>query len=488
MRQHLAALVIDANDSDLRRAGPHGFQHRDHDGLARPGRHVAEDCRAASGRDRAIDAGACNGGAHGAARHGDGGERHRALRSLHAGGYGTLRTGGAKAQPATTEIDGCGDLRSAGDDVVGYDPRPECRGHEATRLHQIGCGWDGRPAARRAEEAEAGLATVKLPRRKFLRLAAGAAALPALSRLARAQTYPTRPMTMVVPYSAGGPTDTIARIMAERMRTSLGQIILVENTTGAAGTIGVGRVARAAPDGYTISIGHWGTHVVNGAIYELQYHVFNDFEPVSLIATNPQLIVARKTIPAKDLKELIAWLRGNAATATQGTAGHGSGSHVSGVYFQSITGTKFQFVPYRGAGPAVQDLVAGQIDMMIDQAANSIPQVRAGTIKAYAVTDKTRLAAAPDIPTVDEAGVPGLHISIWHALWMPKGTPKDIIAKLNGAVVDALADAGVRKRLADLGQEIPPREDQNPQTLAAYHSAEIEKWWPILKAANIKGE
>jgi tripartite-type tricarboxylate transporter receptor subunit TctC len=206
--------------------------------------------------------------------------------------------------------------------------------------------------------------------------------------------------------------------------------------------------------------------VVNGAIYELQYHVFNDFEPVSLIATNPQIIVARKTVPAKDLKELIAWLRANVATATQGTAGHGSGSHVSGVYFQSITGTKFQFVPYRGAGPAMQDLVAGQIDIMIDQAANSLPQVRAGTIKAYAVTGKTRLEAAPDIPTVDEAGVPGLHISIWHALWMPKGTPKEIIAKLNGAVVDTLADAGVRKRLADLGQEIPLCEDQNPQTLA----------------------
>src|SRR6516162_2413387 len=301
---------------------------------------------------------------------------------------------------------------------------------------------------------------MKLPRRRFLHLTAGAAVLPAVSRVARAQAYPTRPMTMVVPYSAGGPTDTIARIMAERMRTSLGQIILVENTTGAAGTIGVGRVARAAPDGYTISIGHWGTHVVNGAIYELQYHVFNDFEPVSLIATNPQIIVARKTVLAKDLKDLIGWLKANAATATQGTAGHGSGSHVSGVYFQSITGAKFQFVPYRGGGPAMQDLVAG----------------------------KARLAAAPDIPTVDEAGVPGLHIAIWHALWMPKGTPKDIIAKLNGAVVDALADAGVRKRLADLGQDIPPREDQNPQTLAAYHKAEIEKWWPILKAANIKGE
>jgi tripartite-type tricarboxylate transporter receptor subunit TctC len=329
---------------------------------------------------------------------------------------------------------------------------------------------------------------MKLPRRRFLHLAAGAAALPAVSRMASAQTYPTKPITMVVPYAAGGPTDTIARIMAERMRATLGQTIIVENVTGAAGTLGVGRVARAASDGYTICIGHWGTHVVNGAIYELQYHVLNDFKPVSLIATNPQLIVAKKAVPATNLPELIAWLKANAATATQGTAGHGSGSHVSGVYMQAITGTRFQFVPYRGAGPAMQDLVAGQIDIMIDQAANSLPQVRAGTIKAYAVTDKARLAAAPDIPTVDEAGMPGLHISIWHALWMPKGTPKDIIAKLNGAVVDALADATVRQRLADLGQEIPPRAEQNPQTLYAYHKAEIEKWWPILKAANIKGE
>ena len=329
---------------------------------------------------------------------------------------------------------------------------------------------------------------MKLPRRQFLHLAVGAAALSTFPRIASAQAYPTRPMTMIVPYAAGGPTDTIARIMAERMRASLGQIVLVENVTGAAGSIGVGRAARAAPDGYTISIGHWGTHVVNGAIYELPYHVFNDFEPVSLIATNPQIIVARKGVPANDLKDLIAWLKANSAKATQGTAGHGSGSHVSGVFFQHLTGTRFQFVPYRGAGPAMQDLVAGQIDLMIDQAGNSLPQVRAGTIKAYAVTDKTRLTAAPEIPTAAEAGIAGLEISIWHALWMPKGTPKEIIAKLNAAVVDALADAGVRKRLGDLGQEIPTREQQNPGTLAAYHKAEIEKWWPVLKAANIKGE
>jgi len=323
-----------------------------------------------------------------------------------------------------------------------------------------------------------------------MRMLLGAVALAALAGtgMAAAQSYPSRPITIVVPYSAGGPTDTIARIMAERMRGPLGQTVVVENTTGAGGTIGVGRVARAAPDGYTISIGHWGTHVVNGAIYTLQYDVLNGFEPVAMIATNPQIIVAKKAVPAKDLKDLIAWLKANAAMATQGTAGHGTASHISGVYFQNITGTRYQFVPYRGAGPAMQDLVAGQIDLMIDQAANSLPQVRAGTIKAYAITDKTRLAAAPEIPTVDEAGVPGLHISIWHALWLPKGTPADIVAKLNAAVVETLADAGVRQRLAELGQEIPAREQQSPQALLAYHKAEIEKWWPVIKAANIKGE
>ena len=330
---------------------------------------------------------------------------------------------------------------------------------------------------------------MKTPRRQFLHLAAVAAVLPAVSRIARAQSYPTRPMTMVVPYSAGGPTDTIARIMAERMRTSLGQVILVENTTGAAGTIGVGRVARAAPDGYTMSIGHWGTHVVDGAIYELPYHVLNDFEPVSLVATNPQLIVSKKTVPAKDLKELIGWLKANAATATQGTApGHGSTSHVSGVYFQNITGTKFQFVPYRGAGPAMQDLVAGQIDIMIDQAANSIPQVRAGTIKAYAVTDKVRLAAAPTSPPWTRLACQGFMFRfgmrsrcprahrrrLSQSSMPPSWTPWPMPTCANGSPTSA--------------RKSRQREDQNPQTLYAYHKAEIEKWWPILKAANIKGE
>ena len=327
-----------------------------------------------------------------------------------------------------------------------------------------------------------------LPRRRFLHLAAGAAALPTLSRIARAQSYPTKPMTMVVPYAAGGPTDTIARILAEKMRALLGQTVIVENVTGAAGTLGVGRVARAAPDGYTISIGHWGTHVVNGAIYELQYHVLNDFEPVAMIATNPQIIIAKKSVPARNLAELIAWLKTNAATATQGTAGHGSGSHVSGVYFQAITGTKFQFIPYRGAGPAMLDLVAGQIDIMIDQAGNSLPQIKAGTVKAYAITDSKRLAAAPEIPTVDEAGLPGFYMSVWHAIWLPRSTPKPVVTRLNDAVVETLADPAVRKRLTDMAQDIPPREQQSPEYLAAYHKAEVEKWWPLIKAAGIKVE
>ena len=325
-------------------------------------------------------------------------------------------------------------------------------------------------------------------RRRFLVLAAVAAALPAAAQNARAQAYPARPLTMVVPFAAGGPTDTIARIMGERMRATLGQTVIIENVTGAAGSIGVGRVARATPDGYTISIGHWSTHVVNSAIYQLPYDVLNDFEPVSLIAANAQLAVVRKSLPVNNLKELIDWLKANPDKASQGTAGAGSASHVSGVYFQRTTGTSFQFVPYRGTGPAMQDLVAGQIDLMFDQAANSLPQVRNGNIKAFAVTAKSRLASAPDVPTMDEAGLPGFYISVWHALWFPKGTPRDIVMKLNAAVVEALADPTVRKRLDELGQDIPTREQQTPEMLFAHHKAEIEKWWPIIKAANIKGE
>jgi tripartite-type tricarboxylate transporter receptor subunit TctC len=321
--------------------------------------------------------------------------------------------------------------------------------------------------------------------RRFL-IAFTLAVLTGLTGASQAQNYPARPITIVVPFAAGGPTDTIGRIMAERLRVSLGQTVVVENVTGAAGSIGVGRVARAAPDGYTIGIGHWSTHVVNGAIYPLQYDLLNDFAPISLIATNPQLVVVKKTLPADDLKGLIAWLKANPDKASQGTAGAGSASHVGGIYFQKLTGTRFQFVPYRGTGPAMQDLVAGQIDLIFDQAANSLPQVRNGNVKAFAVTAKTRVPSAPDIPTVDEAGLPGFYISVWHALWVPKGTPGDIIAKLNAAVVEALADPTVRRRLDELGQDIPPRDQQTPQALFAHHKAEIEKWWPIVKAAGIK--
>ncbi len=305
---------------------------------------------------------------------------------------------------------------------------------------------------------------------------------------ASAQVYPSRPITMVVPFPAGGSTDTIGRIMADGMRGPLGQSVIIENVGGASGNLGVGRVARAAPDGYTLILGSWPTHVLNAAIFTLPYDPLNDFEPVSLVAAQPLFVIAKKAMPAKDLMELVAWLKANPDKATQGTAGTGGASHLAGVFFQKATGTRFQLVPYRGSAPAMQDLLAGQIDMMIDLAASSTPQVRAGNVKAYAVTAKHRSAAAPDVPTVDEAGLPGFYVLSWHAIWVPKATPKIVIAKLNAAVVEALADPAVRKRLADVGQEIFPREQQTPEAMSAYHKAEIEKWWPLVKAANIKVE
>jgi tripartite-type tricarboxylate transporter receptor subunit TctC len=323
--------------------------------------------------------------------------------------------------------------------------------------------------------------------RKLSLVAAFVALLAGISGIA-AQTYPSRPITLVVAFAAGGSGDTIARILADHMRSDLGQTVIVENVGGAAGSIGVGRVARSAPDGYTISAGNWPTHVLNGAIYSLNYDVLKDFEPISLVATESIVIVGRKDLPAAGLKDLIAWLRANPDKASAGTSGPGSVGHVVGVFFQKETGTRFTFVPYRGVGPAIQDMIAGQIDIMFDTSANSLPQVRSGNVKAFAVTSKTRLPAAPDIPTVEEAGLPGFHISNWRGLWAPKGTPRDVILKLNAAARNALADPTVRKRLGDLGQELFPPEQLTPEALGTLQAAEIAKWWPIIKAANIKAQ
>lgn len=313
-------------------------------------------------------------------------------------------------------------------------------------------------------------------------LAAIALAVPA----AHAQSFPNRAVTLVVPFAAGGPVDVVARILAEPMRRSLGQAVVVENTTGAGGSLGVGRVARAAPDSYTLSIGHWSTHVVNGAVYPLGYDLLKDLEPVAMIGGNPMIVVSKPELAASNLKEMVAWVKANEGKVNVGTAGAGSSTHIAGIYFQNEIGAKLTFIPYKGTGPAMQDLIGGQIDMMVDQLSNSLPQVRGGKIKGYAITAKDRSPAAPEIPTVDEAGLPGLHIAIWYGIWAPRGTPKEAIARLNAAVVAALADGPTREKLAALGMEIVPRERQSPEALGAHQKAEIEKWWPIIKAADIK--
>jgi len=303
---------------------------------------------------------------------------------------------------------------------------------------------------------------------------------------ALAENFPSHPITIVVPFSAGGPSDVMARILAERMKVTLGENLLIENVTGAAGSIGVGRAVRSPPDGYTISFGHLGTHVANGAIYKLGYDLVTDLEPVVLLPSNPMIVVSKNAVPAKSLKELIAWLKARPAPATAGTAGAGSGSHIAGLYFENVTGIKLQYVPYRGTAPAMNDLIAGQIDVMIDQTSNSIGQVRAGSIRAYAITDDKRVESASDIPTTDEAGLSGLHMTLWSGLWVPKGTPKDVVAKLNAAAVDALNDPAVRKQLENLGLQMPPKDQLSPEALGSWQKAEIAKWWPMIKAANVK--
>ena len=327
-----------------------------------------------------------------------------------------------------------------------------------------------------------------LPRRQLLHLVASGVALASVPGIASAQAYPTRPITMVVPFAPGGPSDVIGRIFAERMRETLGQPIIVENAPGAGGSIGTGRVARAPGDGYTLVLGFWGTHVANGALYPLRYDLLEDFEPIALLVSNPSLILAKKAMPADDLKGLIAWLKANPDKASAGNGGVGTPPHVVAAFFQKVTGTRFQLVPYRGAGPALQDLVAGQTDLQFDYPVTSLPQVRAGTIKAFAVTAAVRTALAPDIPTVDEAGAPGFHISIWNGLWVPRTTPKDIILRLNTAAVDAMSNPAVRDRMGALGFEIPTHDQQTPEALGELQKNEIEKWWPVISAANIRAE
>ncbi len=302
----------------------------------------------------------------------------------------------------------------------------------------------------------------------------------------RADDFPSRPITIIVPFAAGGPSDAMARILAERMRVTLGQPVLVENVTGAGGSIGVGRAVQSPPDGYTISFGHLGTHVANGAVYKLKYDLVADLAPVVLLPSNPMIVVSKNAVPATSLKELIEWLKSRPAPAAAGTAGAGSGSHIAGVYFENVTGIKLQYVPYRGTGPALNDLIAGQIDLMIDQTSNSINQVRANTIRAYAISDDKRLASAPEIQTADEAGLKGFHMTLWSGLWVPKGTPQPIIAKLNAAAVEALGDPGVKKQMDNLGLEPTPKDQLTPEALGARQKAEIAKWWPIIKAADIK--
>ncbi len=313
----------------------------------------------------------------------------------------------------------------------------------------------------------------------------GLAMLAAWIGNAQAETYPSRTITLVVPFPAGGVTDALGRLLANKMEAVLGQPLIIENVGGAAGSIGVGRVARAAPDGYTFVLGNVETNVLNGAELPLQYDVVKDFAPIALLPSYPFMIVSKNAVPAKTLTELIAWLKANADKATQGTVNAGTMQQLCGLSIQQRIGARWQFVPYRGGAPAMQDMLAGQIDFMCTASGSFLPLVRSGQIRAYAVTAKSRMAAAPDIPTVDEAGLPGLYASVWNAFWAPKGTPSDVITKLNAAAEQALGDATVRSRVMEMGLDMPPAADSTPEALGAYQQAEIEKWWPVIKAANL---
>jgi tripartite-type tricarboxylate transporter receptor subunit TctC len=306
---------------------------------------------------------------------------------------------------------------------------------------------------------------------------------------AQAQNFPARPVSVIVTYPPGGPVDTVTRIVTEHLRGTFGQPFVIENVGGAGGSIGVGRLARATPNGYTIGVGDIGAFVLNGAVYALPYDLLTDFEPIALLATSPLLVLTRSTTPAKDLKELVAWLKDNQGKVSQGHIGSATLSHLCGLYMQSIADATWTFVPYRGAAAALQDLTGGQIDLICAApGGGALPLARGGQIKAYAVMAPARLASAPEIPTADEAGLSGFHVSFWQAMWAPKDTPKDVIAALNAAVVAALADPAVRGKFAELGQVIPPRAAQTPEALGVLRKAEADKWWPIIRAAGIKPE
>ena len=334
----------------------------------------------------------------------------------------------------------------------------------------------------------AGSPSVARMRRLFVALYAALACLALWPQAGEAQPYPARPITIVVPLAAGGPLDTMARIIAEPMRATLGQPIIIENVTGAAGTIGTGRVARAFPDGYTLELGFLGTHVFNGAIYQLGYDVEKDFSPIALLSSNPHVVVTRPSLPAADLAGLIGWIRANREKVSAGSAGAGSSTHMGAILFGDLIGVHLAIIPYRGAAPALQDVIAGQTDLMVDVLSNSLPHIQSGKIRPFAVTAAARVPSAPDIPTVDEAGLPGFHMSTWYALFGPKGLPRDTVVKLETAVRAALADPAVQRRCAEVGLAIASAEQQAPQALAALQRSEIEKWWPIVRAANIKPE